>query len=775
MPQDDSGGKKDNLPVDVTSLVGRRAEADEVRWLLSSSRLVTLTGVAGVGKTRLAVHVARRLVRVFTDGVWLVELADLADPHLLELTIMQSLGLQSLEPDSATALIEYLRGRSLVLVLDNCEHLVDACAKLVRRVLQECPEIRVLATSREALNVAGEHLFPVSALSVPDKTEEHAGEEPGRFEAVELFAQRAAAADSEFVVTTENRQAVAEVCRRLDGVPLAIELAAVRMRVLPVQELLQRLRDPERMLSLTGPREGSPRHHTLQQAIDWSYSLCSPPEQILWARLSAFPGGADLEAVEEVCAGEPRTRADVLETVTGLVTKSIVLREDVEGRPRFRMLEAIREYGQERLRKQDEQDQLRRRHRDYYLRLTESFEVSWFGPNQVDLFAQMRAEQGNLRGALDYCCTEPGSARTGMRMARALWPYWLACGRQREGRLWLDRTLAGDATPSIARAEALWADGYLTLLVGDAPAALRMLEEARDIASKVGVSSTLARAWYLYGLALTAHDSARGMTVLDEGLVLVRALAEPQPDLPLVLINLGYAACLAGDLDRSVALLHEAHCLCESYGERWFLAWALLLLGLAHWRRSETDTAITMLQGGLRHKRDLHDLLGIAMIIEFLAWCSVATGNARHAARLFGAGHKLWEPLGAFLIGFEALLHWHNECEQQARNMLGEHAFHAAAERTRHLTVNQIVAYALDETTETTPTRRATAESVLTRREWQVAKLVSEGTSNKDIANVLTITTRTVETHVEHILIKLGYTSRTRLAAWFLEQQATSE
>lgn len=745
-----------------------------MRELLSSSRLLTLTGVGGTGKTRLALKVSRQVVRTVSDGVWWAALAEVKDPQLLEFTVAQAVGLQSPKTDALNALIEYLRPKDLLLVLDNCEHLLESCANLVYKLLQSCPHVRVLATSREALGIIGEQVFAVPSLPVPDGP--NLFKKSGtRHDAIDLFAKRASEAFPGFSVTDDNLNAVADLCRRLDGLPLAIELAAVRVRVLSVEEILQRLDNRFRMLA-TGNRAGPARHRTLRAAFDWSFDLCDEQQRAMWARLSVFAGSASLGAVEEVCAGDGVDREEVVEAIAGLVSKSIVIREEVDGQTRFRLLEAVREYGLDKLRERGEEAQLRCRHRDYYRHVAERFETEWFGPDQLKLFALMRVEHPNLRAAMDFSLAEQDPTCAGIRMAASLWLYWFACGFQREGRHWLDRALTVNTKPSRERAAALWADGYLTLLVGEARITIELLKEARVLAQRLGDSAILAHSTYVAGLAeLAVNNPVHGTALLENGLELERAQDDPLPHLPLALLDRGYAACLTGDLDQAAALLSESQSICNAHGESWMHAWDLVILGLTQWRQGNEQSAIRTIRKGLRRKHALNDLLGVALSVEFLAWCFVTSrSDYTRAARLFGAGQKLWDPLGAFLIGFDNLLIWHEQCEGQARTSLGDTAFTEAQEIGRKFSVERAVRYALGtegDGPEATDISPPDAQRLLTRREVQVADMLSRGMSNKEIAKALVISQRTAEGHVENILTKLGFTSRSQVAVWLAEQK----
>ncbi|MEU9123588.1 LuxR C-terminal-related transcriptional regulator [Streptomyces sp. NPDC048506] len=763
----------DNLPADVTSMVGRRAEGAEVKRALSASRLVTLTGVGGVGKTRLALQVSRQLRRAFPDGVWLAALAELGEPELLALSVTQALGMRGSGPDPMAELVDYLRDKRLLLVLDNCEHLVGACAALVARVLPECPEVRVLATSREPLGIGGECTIVVAPLAVPDADRAFTVGEGRGYEAVTLFAQRAAAAAPGFAVTADNHRAVASLCRRLDGVPLAIELAAVRMRALPVEQILARLDDRYELLARRHPAPSS-RHQSMRAAVEWSYDLCSEHERVIWARLAVFVGGVDLAAAESVCSGGGVAREAVFEAVAGLVDKSILLREDVGGHARYRLLETIRQYGSERLRERGEETAVRRRHRDHFLGVAERAAAQWFGSQQVALFTGLRNEHANLRAALECCLGEPDAGRLGLRMAGALWIYWLVCGLQREGRLWLDRALAQDAEPSPQRATALWANGYLAALVGEMSLALGMLEECRDVARRHGDRAMPAHATYASGMArFNGGDAAAAVALLEEGVRLERALDGPNPHENVAEALLGLAYCMNGQLDSAVGTLQESRAVSEAHGERWLLSWSLVWLGLAGWLQGQHRQATDHLRDALRHKHALSDLLGIASAVEYLAWTAVAVEDAERGARLLGACRTLWEPLVAYLGGFQVLLGWHDDCVRQVRRALGERNYQEAFRSGTRLTREEAVAYALGGAAET-PRRGATAPvepQVLTRRETQIAELLAHGMSNKEIADRLVIAQRTAEGHVQRILAKLGFSSRVQVATWVAERR----
>ena len=431
-----------NLPVELTSFVGRRTELTEAKRLLSTSRLVTLTGIGGVGKTRLALRVAANTRRAFADGVCLVELGELRDGSLLVEVVATGLGLRHRSPRALQTVMEFLAAQELLLILDNCEQVVDAAAELTETLLHACPGLRILATSREALGIGGEAVMRVPPLTVPNPGREPPPAGLPHYDAVTLFAQRATAAVTGFEVTADNAATVTRICARLDGLPLAIELAAARLRAMSPEQILQRLTDRYALLT-RGSRGAPTRQQTLRWSIDWSYELCTAEEQQLWARLSVFAGNFELDAAEEVSMDDvdPDRRLDI---VASLVDKSILLREESGNAVRFRMLDTLRDYGRDKLEQAGDYPGLRLRHRNWYRKLALDAEAGWISPQQVSWLVRLDRELPNLREAMEFSLSEPGtaSAEAGLQIATALFPFWLSRGLLSEGRRWLDRALA---------------------------------------------------------------------------------------------------------------------------------------------------------------------------------------------------------------------------------------------------------------------------------------------------------------------------------------------
>ncbi len=480
-----------NLPAELTSFVGRRDELAEVRRLLAGSRLVTLTGVGGVGKTRLALRAAAELRRSFPGGVWLVRLDQLREEALVAQAVAGALGLQDRADYSPeAALAGYLAGRQLLLVLDNCEHLVDAAAKLADQLLRAAAGLRVLATSREALIIDGEMVLPVPPLPVPEAGQPLTAAELGVFPAVRLFAERAAQVVPGFTVTEANQAAVAGICRRLEGLPLAIELAAAQTRVLSPEQVDARLGDRLGLLT-RGGRARPARQQTLRASIGWSYELCGPAERLLWARLSVFAGGFELDAAESICADHQLAAGQVLDLLAALAGKSVLTAEHGQGVARYRLPEPLREYGQERLHESGQDTALRRRHRDWHEQLARRADTGWLSPQIADWTARLFREHANVAAALDFCQAEPGEAEAGLRIAMHVWLlYYWGAGHVSEGRYRLGQALARAREPTVWRARGLLLAGFLAAIGGDRGAARPLLEQGTGLAGQLNDPAT---------------------------------------------------------------------------------------------------------------------------------------------------------------------------------------------------------------------------------------------------------------------------------------------
>jgi non-specific serine/threonine protein kinase len=580
-----------------------------------------------------------------------------------------------------------------------------------------------------------------------------------------------------FNISPENEGAVIRLCQRLEGIPLAIELATVRLRVLTLDELATRLQGRLKLLT-TGSRTDPERHQTLAATLDWSFSLCTPAEQTLWARLSVFAGGCTLEAIESICTDAALPREAILDTVAGLTDKSILIRQAEGHTARFRMLETIQEYGLARLRESGEEQELRRRHRDWCLHLVERAAAEWFGPLQEQWGTRLQLEHGNLRMALEFCLSQPDQVRTGLRMAGLPWFRRLATGSITEARHWLHRALELDTEPSVERARALCTDGLLASHQGDA-SARAILEEARSLALQMDHQETLLRVVQALGIqAMHNGDPSGAIGLFEECLRRSEAtdVTGLGDDYAVGLqVSLATAYILQEQFELALPLLQNARRNCEQRGEHWLLSYALLEIGFLKFARGDLDQAESALYEALRLNRPFRDTLGVAFALDILAWTTVAKGEGRRAAELLGGCSQLWRSLGAQLFGSPALIARRENFEHQARRLIGDQSFDAAFAHGSDLAMDEIIALALREPVSPTPSLSRYPPTALTPREREIAELVAQGLSNKEIAANLVISPRTAEGHVEHILTKLGFNSRAQIATWVSEvRTATS-
>ena len=704
-----TGTPRGNLPVGGTSFVGRRGELGTLAGRLAHSRLLTITGVGGVGKTRLALAAASRVAHRFRDGVWLVPLSALSDRELLAHTVGGAVRLtdQTARPQ-LEALAEHLADRELLLVLDSCEHLVEECAHLAETLLAAAPGLRIIATSRQPLGASGERTLRLAPLAVSAAEHRPAarGDEPaGGLEvdsepdAVALFTDRAAAAHPGFAVTDANRGEVTELCARLEGIPLAIELAAVHLRTMTPREILDRLDDRFALLA-AGRRAGPARHQRLLTTIGWSHELCNGDERLAWARLSVFPGGFDLEAARAVCA-DAGLPADAVRTVLSrLVDKSILLDQGPAAPargPRYRMLDTLREYGARWLADLGQTGEVRTRMRDHYLRLARRGEQSWFGPDQPGWYSRMSVEHDNLRAALELCLGELGDVESALELAGTLWFFWVGASHLAEGRHYLERALNAEAAPGMgpATGKALWVSGYIAVLQGDLPLAISTLIRCRALARVEGDPRAEAYAIHRLGCAALIGDHhSRAASLFDDALARYAALGELNSNVVMAWIELAMTAAFTGDLDRAMALCEQARVQCEDYGEQWAKSYAVYVLAFAAFSHGEPKRAAQLARESLRSSHGFHDLIGIVLPVELLALCAATDGAAEHAAVLQGAAGRIWRTVGTPLFGSVYFGAAHLKCRELAHAVLGEHAYQSAYDAGGHLDLDEAVARA---------------------------------------------------------------------------------
>ncbi|WAM12304.1 protein kinase domain-containing protein [Rhodococcus sp. JS3073] len=761
-------GATGSLPLELTSFVGRRHELTEAKNLLAGSRLVTLTGIGGVGKTRLAMRVASAVQREYADGVRLVELGELRDASSLVDAVAGAVGVRdhSARP-LREVLIEFLAPREVLMVLDNCEQVVDAVAELVGPLLRVCPRLRILATSREPLVIGGEAVLRVPPLAAPDPERRPSVRGLPKYDAVTLFAERAAAAVPDFALTEDNAATVAGICHRLDGLPLPIELAAARLRAMSPEQILGRLTDRYTLLT-RGSRGAPTRQQTLRLCIDWSFELCSAGEQLVWGRVAVFAGSFELDAAERVC-GEGLDPDELLDTLTSLVEKSILIREEHGSVVRFRMLETLREYGFEKLEQTGEAVSLRRRHRDWYEALALDAEVEWISARQLDWIARLKREQPNLREALEFSAEDDPAAA--LRTAAALFLFWSSQGLYNEGRRWLDQLLARrSGPPTLDSIKAMYGCSVMTFAQGDLEAGTALVEEARTLTAHTSDPVMHAYVDCSDGmLALYRGDLARACSQLETALAEFTARKDRTLEVS-ILYPLGVAYGLSGLTDQAIECHERALSITERYGEKMYRSHSLWALGIAMWRQGDADRSVRLLEQSLELTRQVRSPRVVAAGLEALAWIASERRDPTRAAVLMGAAEGLARSVGSAVIIHSNLLVYHQDCENESRKEIGDKAFGAAHRKGEQLGFDAAIAYALHEQQSGTTTRDADASTRLTKRERQVADLIAEGLTNQAIADRLVISPRTAQGHVEHILAKLGFTSRTQVAAWVVER-----
>lgn len=689
--------RRTNLPVPLTSFIGREREIDQVVQMLEKNRLVTLSGSGGVGKTRLAIQASNKLLHKFTDGVWWIDLAGLNDDVLVLQAVAQVAGVREVPNQPLVdTLIEDFRSRQLLLVVDNCEHLMMGCAQLADRLLGACPNLKMLTTSREGLGLTGEEIWHVPTLSVPGPSYAASIEHLTRYESIRLFVERAVTVKSDFRLTERNAPAVAEVCQRLDGIPLAIELAAARIRVLSVEQIAARLKDRFDLLT-GGSRTALPRHQTLRAAIDWSYDLLPVQEQTLFRRLAVFAGGWTLEETQVICSGEGIEPEKILDLLTHLVDKSLLIMEEQEDTLRCRMLETIREYARGKFLESGEALIVRNRHLDSFMKFVEGTEPGLQGPSQAFWLKRLEVEHDNLRAALDWSLTG-GELEEGMRLAGALWLFWDIYGYQLEGRAWLDRLLskfpgAGPAPGAPAQAKILYVAGHLRQRQGDYVRARG--HYTASLALYRQLEDQLQVAVVLRGLGEIAQDEgdlASARDYFEQSLNVVRSLN----DMKGTSIALGHLATLTlllRDYEQAAVFSAEALAIGRNRGDHRTNAIALTTLGFALCGKGELDQAVTRFSEALALETTLADKRITQYPLMGMALVAFTRGQARYAARLFGAADELRERINTPLPPSQQPLY--DSLLRSLRAELDEETFQSMWEEGRGLTLQQAIESAL--------------------------------------------------------------------------------
>ncbi len=755
-----------NLPAEATSFVGRRRELAELKKKLTSTRLVSLVGPGGVGKTRLAIRAATELGRGFAGGAWLVELADVRDGALVASSVIAALDLR----DHAAArpfqlLADFLRDKELLLVVDNCEHVLAAAAELVAEVLAAAPGVRVIATSREPLSIPGEHVLPIPPLDLPSAGGAEPLNQVRQNEAVALFVERAEAATGTFELTDANRGVVVDLCRRLDGLPLAIELAAVRTRVLTVEQILDRLSNRFGLL-VGGGKAALPRHQTLQTAIDWSHDLLGPAERALLRRLCVFAGRFTLDDVEAVCSSDEVPVGKALDVLSSLVDKSLVIKEDARGVACYRLHETMREYARHRLADAGEQDAIIRRSTEYYVVKCQGMALA-ARFRLPEWLAWMDLEIDNIRAILRRCL-DGGDAQNGLTLTTSLSWFWINRATT-EGVRWLDELLELGTADQDTMAWAHFLRGFLAVLQGDWSVAIPALDRAIETAREPVLPVQLAHALSMASIAAKmAGDTPVARQLLAEAQDVAVAIDDVAVQVGILQAR-ALNSAFEGDFDTVKEVATEGARLSREANDLYALHMMLLNLGSAALFSGELDESKARYSEALRIAFRVDDRIGLFYLLAALGYHATTAGQHRVAAQLLGASETIRIGAGATAIAVPAP--FIDQAGDTAREALGAARYRAEFEAGKRLTREAAVRLALGESAPSAAPEHA-GDGLLGKREADVARLVAEGLSNKQIGARLFISERTVDSHVRSILNKLGFNSRAQVAGWVASSAA---
>lgn len=682
-----------NLPIQLTSFVGRRAELSTVKRLIAESRLVTLTGAGGVGKTRVALEVARQAVDEYRDGAWLVELAPLANPDLVPNVVLAALGFGSQPSDTPTqSLISSLKEKEMICILDNCEHLLGACARLADALLRGCPQLRILATSRELLGISGETVWRVPSMATPDSTRTLSLEELERSETVQLFLQRANAARPGFQLTNETADAVARICRRLDGIPLAVELAAARIRTLPIRTIDERLGDRFQLLT-SGSRASLPRQRTLQAMLDWSHSLLDADERRLFRRLAVFRGGFTLEAAESVCSAG--VADGVVDVLSSLIDKSLVIFEEgADHPPRFSLLETVREYAHHHLQSEGE-GQTALEHARYYLALADSMYEQLRGPGQAAWFTHVEDELDNLRTSFEW--TLEHDPKSALNLTLKLERYWIM-HRRGEGHDWLARALAAAPERDDLRAHGLYNASFWAIYQGAIDEARQLANECLALSRKLG--NTLFEGEALCALAVVVSSErpegwpAQSLPLLEQAEELLREAADPEA-LARMLNNHGYVLYQAGDRERAGQKLQEAVTLSRQLGDTWLSAAVEGSLADVEFAGHDVAAAEASWRRELELSGQIGGFITASEALTGLARLALANRQLPRCLQLLAAAVEFFRRTSSVVASPDPALV--REAQETARQVIGSRQAEAAWREGLQMSLTQAVRFGLGE------------------------------------------------------------------------------
>ena len=721
----------------------------------------------------MALRIAEEAPRSYREGCWVVPLEDLSQPELLNVTVATALDLRGAEgPIHLDTLADHIAERTAILLLDNCEHLVGAVSALVGALRVACPNLRFLVTSRRPLRLSGEQVVVVPPLDVPGQAAVATPEGISHYEAVHLFLDRARSTSSDFVLTPDNAKAVLALCRDLEGLPLAVELAAARTRTLSPQEIDASLSERLTVLSV-GFRDAAERHQSLRACVEWSYDLCTPSEQRLWARLSVFPVGCELEAARAVCSADDLPAVEILDVLSALVDQSVIVAEEAApGRTRYRMMADIRQFGLERAEKDGELQGLRERLATWCSDLVARFDDTARGPHQLAWLRRLRPEHANLRAAIEYFTHRVDSAAAGLAMATKLDLYWATSGSLDEARHWLELGLASGAGGAQERGRALALAARFAVLQNDRLRARELVDyghreaTAADDTRAIGLLSIPAA-------MLSVWDGNPGVAAdhADRAASLLRASADLPGEL-LALFVAGVCHGFAGNSEEAMARHRQCIARADEVGDHHVKGLAVAGVGEQELARGRLDEASALFRETVILKRELDDRMGMAVGFDSLGRVAIAEGRGERAALLLGAAEGIWDAVGMSETGNPfAFAPSRSAGLQQARKLLGKQRFRELFRRGSRLGLDEAVRFALEEQADPGPSPAASEPSPLTKRELEVADLVADGLSNPEIAARLVISVRTAQGHVENILRKLGFNSRSLVAAWVTERR----
>ncbi|MBI5714097.1 MAG: tetratricopeptide repeat protein [Chloroflexi bacterium] len=814
-----------NLPNPLTSFIGREKEIRTLKELLATTRLLTLSGAGGCGKTRLAIEIASRCARgddspnrLYKNGVWWVDLSTLSEPSLVPQSVANVFDLQE-TPDTPLLklLANFLREKELLLVLDNCEHLIDASARLAETLLNALPKLQILATSREALNVTGETVWHVPSLAVPNAEHLPPLNQLTQYDAIKLFVQCAAAIAPNWKLDG-NARAVTQICARLDGVPLAIELAAARLKTLSAEQIAERLNDRFHLLT-SGSRTALPRQQTLRAAIDWSFDLLSEPERVLLSRLSVFAGGWTFDAAEcvwadSVPASKGRMKGDdILDLLSHLIDKSLILAEEHDSVTRYRMLETIRQYANEKLLESGESERVRDRHLEYFLKLVEETELKLRGATHLTWLNHLETEHDNLRAALDWSQESERGAEWGLQLAATLSRFWDLRGYLREGRERISSALAHSQHlgRTVARGKAFCGGAELAYRQSDYLVARPLANEAlaiyRELSDKQGIADTLSVLGYIgeeegdydtpaglyketlalnreleneHGIAtalqnlgwvaLRLGQNALANSQFEEALAINRRL-EDKRKTTFTLSGLAEVAARQGKLEVASRLIEECLALRREIGHKWGIGGSLGMWAWIAMHQRDWDTALIRLRESIGVRKEIGDKGGIAWCLERLAEVAMENNALARAVQIFGAASALRGSMGSVIDPVDQPEH--DLRIATLHKKLNEENYSAVWNAGRTMTMEQAIEYALAEQVEVQPSASAQPHdpNALTPREIEVLRLAQAGLSDAKIAEKLVISRRTVNTHLSSIYSKLGVNSRSAATRYALDHK----